>query len=123
LSEKSGYAMMTVYEFKRGETIHLALEIVSGDGALVTGITSHLRRSDTDEPDEESPIIATANITYAPKNTIVPGIWTLSFAPEVSAYFERGLYALDARIVLGNDVIMADPVMIRIREPVTMGAS
>ncbi len=95
------------YRFQIGETVRLGLDAVEGDPALVTAITASMRLA-TD---------AAVEIPFAVEFRGAvgdqPAGWTLTIAAAVSAELAPGIYRADARIELVGDVVITDPVRVR----------
>lgn len=103
------------YVFQRGETVAVALEIVSGTFADVTAISAAMKplaagRSSVDAAVAAVPLSIAADGTAG---------WTLTLDAAICAALSPGSYAADARLVVGSGVVITDPVAIRIVEAVT----
>jgi hypothetical protein len=99
------------YKFRRGATIRVALEAVSGDPLTVTGITAEMRprlNDGTLKPDGE---ISCTAVYYPPSGNYAPG-WHVTATAVQSAALEPGEYGITAALSIGADVIITDPAPI-----------
>lgn len=92
-------------EFRIGEDIGLALEVTSGDMALVSAITAAMKpaRIAANRPvlDDGAPAIA---LGVAPDTAG----WTLSLASTATAALAPGIYGIDARLEIAGGVEITD---------------
>lgn len=93
------------YTFRRGETIRLALDAMSGDVSSVTAVMAKLRRrrSAALALTGAEPVAASFTVTARAAAGDVPAGWDLTIAPSVTDTLEAGLYAADARLSFGAD--------------------
>lgn len=93
--------MSTVYSFQRGETVLIALDVVSGDQSTVTSIIGSLKQQLA--PGMEVPF------------NILPrtGGWTLTVEPGVTATLIPGFYLAQAEIQVPGQLVKTDPVQVR----------
>jgi hypothetical protein len=112
---------MTPYTFQRGETISLALDVVTGDPLSVTSISAVMKAvppGRTAVP-QGAPVAATFSISpRVSQGDISPG-WTLTLPAATSASLSPGAYLADARLEVAGGVIVTEPVAIRIKASVT----
>lgn len=112
---------MTPFTFQRGETIALALDALGGDTAVVTAITADLKAAHAGRtsvlPDE--PVAASFTVSTRAPAGDTPGGWTLVLSAAQSAGLLPGHYLADARLVTSDQVIVTEPVALRIRAAVT----
>lgn len=103
------------YLFQRGETLSIALDLVSGDLADVTAITAAMKpvAAGRSGVDAATPAIALSVVADGDAG------WTLSLDAAACATLVPGSYVADARLVVGTGVVITDPVAIRIVEGVT----
>ena len=106
---------MTPYIFQRGETVSLALDLVSGDVATVTAITAAMKplppgRSIVDAATPAIPLSVAPNGAAG---------WVLTLSAASCATLLPGSYAADARLTIGSGVVITQSVGLRIVEAVT----
>jgi hypothetical protein len=99
---------MTRYTFQRGETIQVALDAVQGDPGQVDSITARMRLAVGGGAGVPFEIVDRA------ADGDIPAGWTLTIAAGVSAALPLGLYRADARLAVGDGVIITDPIDIRL---------
>ena len=103
------------YTFQRGETLSLALDILTGDAASVTAITAALKPLAAGRTGVDASAPATA-LSVAANGT---SGWTLTLSAAACAALTPGSYVADARLVSASGVVITDPVAVRIVEAVT----
>ena len=110
------------YDFRRGETLSLALDAMSGDPGTVTSISANLRKmlAGATEVDPDAPVAAVATVTSRAAVGSEPAGWTLTISSTDTLALETGTYALDARLVVAGGVIITTPAIILIKEPATL---
>jgi hypothetical protein len=108
------------YEYRRGETILVALDAVKGDASAVTEVVAVLKcRPPGGSVDPDAQCAATFAVSPRAAAGGFPAGWTLSIPAEVSLCLEPGPYRADARIRVGAAIIYTEPLEIRINEPLT----
>lgn len=112
---------MTPFTFQRGETIALALDALGGDPATVTAITADLKAAlpGRTSPLPGEPVAASFAVSARAATGEDPGGWTLVLTAAQSAGLLPGAYLADARLVTADQVIVTEPVFLRIRAAVT----
>lgn len=115
-----GFAEVTpTYTFSRGETIILALNLISG-GVLgdVTAIEAVVRRFGIGAVtlDPAQPIDASFTVATRSPVGLDLGGWTLEISPTVSEALAPGLYLADARLTLVSREMITSSVIIEVRE-------
>ena len=112
---------MQPYVFQRGETITLALDALEGDPASVQAISAQMKAVLPGRTSVTPGEPVAADFTISPRAAAgsVPAGWTLVIPAAQSAGLTAGSYLADARLVLGDAVVLSDPVSIRIRQAVT----
>lgn len=110
-------------KFTRGETYRCALEVAAGeaDGATVRVAlkATRLGRPPGDAAAEAAVLTTEWTAQVDPDvETSGPG-WIATLAAADSEALAAGVYAMDARITLGADVIQSDPVRVTVAERVT----
>lgn len=103
------------YTFQRGETLSLALDLMSGSFASVTAIVAALKplaagRTTVDAAAPAITLSTAANGTTG---------WTLTLSAAVCATLVPGSYVADARLTIGSGVVITEPIAVRIVEAVT----
>jgi len=106
---------MIPYEFQRGETIGLALDLVKGEAEQVGDISAALKRVAAGGSAVAPGTAPAESFAIAPAE----GGWTMTIDAAQSAALTPGLYRADARIAVGGGIVVTEPVSIRIAEPVT----
>lgn len=94
--------MSTVYTFQRGETVLIALDVVSGDQTTVTSITGSLKQQLA--PGTETPFNISARA----------GGWTLTIDAGISATLAAGFYLAQATLEVPGQIVKTDPVQVRL---------
>lgn len=112
---------MTAYRFQRGESVSLALEVASGDAAIVSGVTARLKAAGAGRGtvDAETPVAATFDVSFVAAAGAEPARWLLGLSPTVCATLIPGNYLADARLSVGGGVAITETVALTIREAVT----
>ena len=112
---------MPPYIYQRGETVSLALDVLSGDPAGVTAITAQLKAVAPGRLSVAAGAAVAASFDITPRAAVddLPAGWTLTIPASVSAALEAGFYAADARLEVAGGVIITDQVALRIRDAVT----
>ena len=112
---------MPPYIYQRGETVSLALDVLSGDPASVAAITAQLKAVAPGRLSVAADAPVTASFLITPRAAIddLPVGWTLTIPASVSAALDAGFYAADARLEVAGGVIITDQVALRIRDAVT----
>lgn len=95
------------YRFQVGETIKLGLDAVEGDPALATAITASMRLV------ADATVVIPFTVDFRAAAGVEPAGWTLTIAAAASAELAPGIYRADARIEVGADVVITDPVRVR----------
>jgi hypothetical protein len=103
------------YTFQRGETLALALDVVSGSFASVTGVTAALKPLAAGRTIVDASAPATT-LSVAANGT---GGWTLTLSATACAALVPGSYVADARLAVGSGIVITEPVAVRIVEGVT----
>ncbi len=109
------------YIFQRGESVALALAVVSGDAAAVDIVTAAMKRVAPGRSgvDPSAPIVATFGVSFVAATTSDPAHWLLSLAPASSAALAAGNYVADARLIVGSGVAITETIAITLRDAVT----
>ena len=112
------------YSFKRGETITLAIDIVSGNRADVDSVAAKLRPLEpgSNELAADANLAATFEVTPRDVSGDVPAGWTLVIDAATSTSLPAGRYLADARLALGGSVETTESVIVAIEEPATVTA-
>lgn len=112
---------MPPFVFQRGETISLALDILSGDVALADAIVAEMKALPPGRttPPPDAPPAARFAIASRAATDDVPAGWTLTIPAATCAGLPAGAYVADARIEVGGGVVLTESVAIRLREAVT----
>lgn len=112
---------MPPYIYQRGETVSLALDVLSGDPAGVTAITAQLKAVAPGRLSVAAGASVAASFSITPRAAIddLPAGWTLTIPASVSAALDAGFYAADARLEVAGGVIITDQIALRIRDAVT----
>jgi len=116
---------VATYTFKRGETILLALDIVSGERASVDSVAAKLRALEpgTTELAADAALAATFDVTPRDAAGDVPAGWNLQIDATPSAALPAGRYLADARMMLGSAVETTTSILVVIEEPATVTAT
>lgn len=96
---------METTTLRRGATTLPSLEAVSGDVSQVDSITARLRLSVA--PSTRVPVTVTPRLD-------APAGWDLEIAEGTSAGLAEGLWQLDARLGIGDTILITDPVGVRV---------
>jgi len=109
------------YTFQRGETVALALAVVSGDPAIVGAVTAAVKPAVEGRalPDPASPVVATFNVTYIAATSDAPARWLLTLTPAMTAALAAGNYLADAKLTVGGGVVITETIDLRLRDAVT----
>jgi hypothetical protein len=112
---------MSPYIFQRGETISLALDVLSGDLSSVGAIIAQLKALPPGRSNVAAgaPVAAVFAIAARGATPDSPAGWTLTMNAATSATLAAGFYTADALINVAGGVIITDQVGIRIRDAVT----
>jgi hypothetical protein len=112
---------MPPYIFQRGETVSLALDVLSGDPIAVSVITAQLKAVTPGRLSVAPDAPVAASFTITPRAAVddLPAGWTLTISASTSATLAAGFYAADARLEVAGGVIITDQVALRIRDAVT----
>ncbi len=112
---------MTPYIFQRGETISLALDVVSGNPLSVSSVTAQMKAVPPGRTTVPSGTAIAANFTVTSRAAAgdIPAGWTLTIAAATSATLTAGAYLADALLNVAGGVVITDQVAIRIRDAVT----
>lgn len=110
------------YTYQRGETISIALDLISGSTGDVSAISSKLRKLDRGRKtlDASAPVAATFVPSTRSAVGETPAGWTLTIDAATSAELAAGSYVADARLTVAGGTITADPVIVVITEPATV---
>ena len=109
------------YTFQRGETVALALAVVSGDPGIVGTVTAAIKPAVEGRatPDPATPIAATFDVAFAAAAGADPARWLLTLVPAVTAALPAGAYLADARLTVGGRLAMTETIGLRLRDAVT----
>jgi len=112
---------MTPYIFQGGVSISLALDVVSGDPAIVGTVTAAMKpvAAGRVTADPTTAVAANFDVSFVAAAGGEPARWLLGLSPAVSATLTPGHYAADAWLVVGGGVAITETVAIRIRPSVT----
>lgn len=112
--------MTTTFTFNRGEPIRI--DLVDVDGAY-TGATVAMKIKEADSskpPPKSAATKATPVITYVAAAGEDDAYWKAEVAATETANWKPGLYAVDASISIGGNVVqVTDYALIRLEESVT----
>lgn len=111
-----------LYTFRRGETIRLALDAMSGDVSSVTAVHADLRRRKLPATALTGSETVAASFVVTPRAAVgdIPAGWDLTVPPSVSDTLPAGLYAADARLSFGpDDAETTEGWTVEIREAAT----
>ena len=112
---------MTPYIFQRGETISLALDVVTGDPLSVTAMSAAMKAVGPGRTSVNAGTPVAAAFTISPRaaqGDMPPG-WNLTVDATTSAALAAGSYLADARLSVGGGVIITESVAIIVRESVS----
>lgn len=114
--------MIDTYSFKRGETIAVPLDIISGTKADVTSISASLKKLPlgrrTITPG--TPVAAVCEVQDRDADGDIPAGWVMVVDAAVSESLSVGTYLLDARLLIGANYIITEPVFINLAEPASV---
>ena len=113
---------MNIYTFQRGETISLALDLLSGDPLTVNSISAAMKAVAPGRTSAiaDAPVAAAFTIEAVDQIVDVPAGWKLTIPPAASAALSPGNYIADARLELDSgDVIITDSISIAIKSSVS----
>ncbi len=112
---------MIKYTFQRGETISLALDAVTGDPLVVTGISAAMKAAAPGRTGvaPDAPVAAVFDIAMRTADGETPGGWNLTIPAVQSSNLAPGNYLADAKLTVAGGVIIADPIGICIKAGVT----
>lgn len=88
-------------EFRIGEDIGLALEVTTGDMALVSAITAAMKPA---RIAANRPVLDDAQPAVALSVAADTAGWTLSLPSATTATLEPGIYGIDARLEIAGGV-------------------
>jgi hypothetical protein len=109
------------YTFQRGETVALALAVVSGDPAVVGAVTAAMKPAVEGRalPDPAAPVVANFSVAFAAASGPDPARWLLTLSPAVTAALPAGSYLADARLGMAGGVAITETIGLRLRDAVT----
>ncbi len=109
------------YTFQRGETVALALAVVSGDPAIVGTVSAAVKLATEGRalPDPAAPVVATFDVAFVAAVGADPARWLLTLTPTVTAALPAGHYLADARLSVGGGVAITETIGLRLRDAVT----
>jgi hypothetical protein len=110
-----------MYIFQRGETVSLALAVVSGDAAVVISVTAAIKpvTAGRGTPDPAVPVAASFAVSFSAAAAGEPARWLLTLPPAVTAALPAGSYLADARLVTAGGVCITETVALTLRDAVT----
>lgn len=110
-----------MYTFQRGETVSLALAVVSGDPARVASVTAAVKpvTAGRSTPDPTVPVAASFDVSFAAAAFDEPARWLFTLTPAMSASLAAGSYLADARLVVAGGVCITETVALTLRDAVT----
>ena len=115
--------MATTYTVRRGETLSLYLEAVTGDPATVSGLVIKLKPSVSGAaPPASVASVATLLTTFqatSPGAGILPGWYVLVTAAQ-SAALAIGSYFTDAAFMVAGSQYVTDPIAIEVVDPISI---
>lgn len=108
------------YTFQRGETVALALAVVSGNPAIVGAVTAAIKPAVEGRalPDPATPVAATFSVAFVAAAGTDPARWLLTLTPAVTAALPAGTYLADARLAVGGGVTITETIGLRLRDAV-----
>lgn len=114
--------MTTTYQFERGETIVLAVDVADGDGAGADIIAAHMRSTANGgrRPSKNTPVAAQFAITPRVEAGDVPAGWDLVIDATTTKTLALGRYWADAILTQGGRTYILNGVLISIVEPATV---
>jgi len=109
------------YIFQRGETVALALAVVSGDPAIVGTVTAAMKPAVEGRswPDPAAPAVADFTVSFVAASGADPARWFLTLTPAVTAALAAGDYLADAKLTVGGGVAITETIGLRLRDAVT----
>ena len=114
---------MTTYTVRRGETLTLYLEAVTGDPTTISNLLVKLKPAHNGAPPPaDVPAIATLQTTAqatSPGAGILPGWYVLITAIQ-SAALAIGTYFTDAAFQVAGAQFVTDPVGIEVVDPISI---
>ncbi len=112
---------MNTYTFQRGETVSLALAVVSGDPAIVSGVTAAIKplTAGRATPDPAVPVAAQFDVSFVAAAGEEPARWLLTLGSTATAALPAGPYLADARLAVAGGVSITETVALTLRDAVT----
>jgi hypothetical protein len=112
---------MTPYTYQRGETISLALDVVTGDPLSVTGINAAMKAvaPGRTSVNAGAPVAAVFAISPRAAQGDIPPGWNLTIDATTSGALGVGNYLADAKLTVAGGVVITESVAISIRESVS----
>lgn len=112
---------LATYSFRRGETIYLALDAMTGTTGSVSAISAKLRKLEPGVKTlaQNAPDAAAFTVTVRAASGDIPAGWDLRVPAATSVGLAAGLYVADARLVISSDVEITESVTVQITEPAT----
>lgn len=109
------------YTFQRGETVALALAVVTGDPGVVGAVTAAVKPAVEGRalPDPAAPVVATFGVAFVAASGADPARWLLTLTPAQTAALPAGSYLADARLTVGGGVAITETIGLRLRDAVT----
>jgi hypothetical protein len=115
--------MATTYIVRRGETLTLYLEAVTGDPTTASNLTVKLKPAQNGAaPPASVPAVATLQTTYqatSPGPGILPG-WYILITAVQSAALALGSYFTDAAFQVAGSQFVTDPICIVAVDPTSI---
>lgn len=114
--------MSEIYEFERGETIVLALDIQAGDPLGATIAAAHMRRTsgNAGRPLRETEIAAQFTVTPRAEAGDIAAGWDLVIDASASRNLQAGRYWADAILTQGGRSYVLSGIVVAIVEPATV---
>lgn len=112
---------MIKYTFQRGETISLALDILTGDPLSVGAISAVMKAAVPGRTGvaPDAPVAAAFDIAARGANGDMPGGWNLTINAAQSGRLVPGNYLADAKLTVAGGAIITDSIAICIKAGVT----
>jgi len=110
------------YTFRRGASIRLELDALSGDVGIVQSVKAELRKGAPGTTNLNGGEPAVAAFTTTPRAAAgdVPAGWSLAISATDSAKLAKGIYIADARLIFSaTDADVSERWLIEIEEPAT----
>lgn len=109
------------YTFQRGETVALALAVVSGDPTVVGAVTAAIKpvAEGRRTPDPATPVAADFDVAFVAGSWADPARWLLTLTPAITAALPAGSYFADARLTVGGGVTITETISLQLRDAVT----